>query len=187
MSTLRPLPPTSSAPRTGLLHVHRPSWTRRCRCVPRVRPRKSPSATDGRMCASVLFPSPACDLTLTQTTIRIRFSDRTLLEKVFPSNSKIRSVYAFVRASLHPDVQAVKFVLCASPRFFFLASPNKFFDGGVCADQPPKRDLKVSDPGVRDLTLSELYLAPSSVLLLRFEDATQEKKAYALNGIHFPS
>lgn len=35
---------------------------------------------------------------------------------------------------------------------------------------PPKRDLKVSDPKVRDLTLSELQLAPASVLLLRFED-----------------
>lgn len=35
---------------------------------------------------------------------------------------------------------------------------------------PPKRDLKVSDPKVRDLTLAELQLAPSSVLLLRFED-----------------
>ena len=139
------------------------------------------------MCASAPFPSPARDLTLTQTTIRIRFSDRTLLEKVFPSTSKIRSVYAFVRASLHPDVQAVKFVLCALPVFFSLSPPNGKFDGSVCADQPPKRDLKVSDPGVRDLTLSDLYLAPSSVLLLRFEDATQEKRAYALNGIHFSS
>ena len=37
-------------------------------------------------------------------------------------------------------------------------------------DQPPRRDLKVSDPGVRDLSLAELQLAPSSVLLLRFED-----------------
>ena len=40
---------------------------------------------------------------------------------------------------------------------------------------PPKRDLKVSDPNVRDLTLAEIHLAPSSVLLLRFEDE-------ALNG-----
>ena len=34
---------------------------------------------------------------------------------------------------------------------------------------PPRRDLRVSDPKVRDLSLSELQLAPSSVLLLRFE------------------
>jgi len=94
------------------------------------------------------------------TTIRIRFTDRTQLEKVFPSNSKIRAVYAFTRGSLREDVKPVKFVLY----------------------QPPKRDLKVSDPAVRDLTLSELYLAPSSVLLLRFEDSAHEEEARALNG-----
>ncbi|KAJ7920736.1 hypothetical protein B0H13DRAFT_1986036 [Mycena leptocephala] len=94
------------------------------------------------------------------TTIRIRFTDRTQLEKVFPSSSKIRTVYAFVRGSLREDVKPVKFVLY----------------------QPPKRDLKVSDPAVRDMTLSELYLAPSSVLLLRFEDSTHEEQARALNG-----
>jgi tether containing UBX domain for GLUT4 len=42
---------------------------------------------------------------------------------------------------------------------------------------PPKRDFKVSDPSVRDLTLAELSLAPSSVLLVRFEDES-------LNGAH---
>ncbi|PSR88744.1 hypothetical protein PHLCEN_2v5095 [Hermanssonia centrifuga] len=35
---------------------------------------------------------------------------------------------------------------------------------------PPKRELKVSDPKVRDLNLSQLQLAPSSVLHLKFED-----------------
>ncbi|KAJ7141125.1 hypothetical protein C8R44DRAFT_762772 [Mycena epipterygia] len=94
------------------------------------------------------------------TTIRIRFADRTQLEKVFPSTSKIRAVYAFVRGALRVDVQPVKFVLY----------------------QPPKRDLKVSDPAVRDLTLADLYLAPSSVLLLRFEDAAHEEMAHTLNG-----
>ncbi|KAG8213165.1 hypothetical protein J3R82DRAFT_11574, partial [Butyriboletus roseoflavus] len=82
------------------------------------------------------------------TTIRVRFSDRTQLEKTFPSLDKIRSVYAFVRSSLRDDVKPIKFILYQSP---------------------PKRDLKVSDPKVRDLSLAELHLAPSSVLLLRFE------------------
>ena len=41
---------------------------------------------------------------------------------------------------------------------------------------PPKRDLKVSDPNVRDLTLSELQLSPSSVLLLRFEDESLNRE-----------
>ncbi|KAF8149810.1 hypothetical protein B0H34DRAFT_731251 [Crassisporium funariophilum] len=84
-----------------------------------------------------------------ETTIRIRFADQTQLEKVFPSTNKIRSVYAFVRGCLLDDVKPIKFILYQSP---------------------PKRDLKVSDPDVRGLTLAELQLAPSSILLLRFED-----------------
>ncbi|KAG2153968.1 hypothetical protein DEU56DRAFT_430539 [Suillus clintonianus] len=93
------------------------------------------------------------------TTIRVRFSDRTQLEKIFPSTDKIRSVYAFVRSSLRDDVKSIKFILYQSP---------------------PKRDLKVSDPNVRDLSLAELQLAPSSVLLLRFEDES-------LNGTNIPA
>ncbi|TCD62900.1 hypothetical protein EIP91_006257 [Steccherinum ochraceum] len=83
------------------------------------------------------------------TTIRVRFPDRTQLEKAFPSNNKIRSVYAFVRESLREDVKPIKFVLYQTP---------------------PKRELKVSDPNVRDLSLFDLQLAPSSVLHLKFED-----------------
>ncbi|KDQ59206.1 hypothetical protein JAAARDRAFT_33943 [Jaapia argillacea MUCL 33604] len=83
------------------------------------------------------------------TTIRVKFPDRTMLEKSFPSSDKIRAVYAFVRSSLRDDVKPIKFILYQSP---------------------PKRDLKVSDPQVRDLSLSQLQLAPASILLLRFED-----------------
>ncbi|KAK0449988.1 hypothetical protein EV421DRAFT_1732212 [Armillaria borealis] len=92
------------------------------------------------------------------TTIRIRFTDRTQLEKVFPSTDKIRSVYAFVRELLREDVKPIKFILY----------------------QAPNRDLKVSDLKVRDLTLAQLQLAPSSVLLIRFEDDS-------LNGSHVPA
>ncbi|KAJ7064847.1 hypothetical protein C8F01DRAFT_1081084 [Mycena amicta] len=94
------------------------------------------------------------------TTIRIRFADGTQLEKVFLSNSRIRVIYAFVRSSLRGDVQPVKFVLY----------------------QPPKRDLKVSDTAVRDLSLAELHLAPASVLLLRFEDTAHPDKVRSLNA-----
>ncbi|KIY63542.1 hypothetical protein CYLTODRAFT_458027 [Cylindrobasidium torrendii FP15055 ss-10] len=83
------------------------------------------------------------------TTIRVRFPDMTQVQKIFPSNSKIRVVYAFVRELLKEEVKSVKFILY----------------------QPPKYDLKVSDPAVRDKTLGQLKLAPSSVLLLRFIDA----------------
>ncbi|KAH9925525.1 uncharacterized protein B0H18DRAFT_877077 [Fomitopsis serialis] len=83
------------------------------------------------------------------TTIRIKFSDRSQLEKTFPSTDKIKAVYAFVRNSLREDVKPIKFVLYQTP---------------------PKREFKVSDPAVRDLTLAGLQLAPSSVLLLSFFD-----------------
>ncbi|EMD33313.1 hypothetical protein CERSUDRAFT_160206 [Gelatoporia subvermispora B] len=84
-----------------------------------------------------------------QTTIRVKFSDRSQLEKTFPSTDKIKAVYAFVRGSLREDVKPIKFVLYQTP---------------------PKREFKVSDPTVRDLSLVDLQLAPSSMLLLRFED-----------------
>ncbi|TFY52215.1 hypothetical protein EVG20_g10651 [Dentipellis fragilis] len=91
-----------------------------------------------------------------ETTIRIRFTDRMQLEKTFPSADKIRSVYAFVRNSLREDAKPSKFILY----------------------QPPKRDLKVSDPAVRDLSLAELQLAPSSVLLVRFLDESMNHPDY---------
>ncbi|KAL5634912.1 hypothetical protein ACGC1H_002813 [Rhizoctonia solani] len=78
--------------------------------------------------------------------IRIRFHNQMQLEKSFPSTNKIKSVYAFVRDCLNEEAKSIKFVLY----------------------QPPARELKVSDATVRDKTLLELQLAPSSVLLLRF-------------------
>ncbi|KAG8740743.1 hypothetical protein FRC10_003948 [Ceratobasidium sp. 414] len=68
------------------------------------------------------------------------------LEKSFPSTSKIKAIYAFVRDCLNDETKPIKFVLY----------------------QPPARELKVSDATVRDKTLLELQLAPASVLLLRF-------------------
>ncbi|KAI0782268.1 hypothetical protein C8Q75DRAFT_895919 [Abortiporus biennis] len=78
------------------------------------------------------------------TTIRIRFNDRSQLEKTFPSTDKIRSVYAFVRGSLRENVKPIKFVLYQTP---------------------PKRELKVSDPDVKNLDLFELQLSPSSTVV----------------------
>ncbi|KZS92590.1 hypothetical protein SISNIDRAFT_412862 [Sistotremastrum niveocremeum HHB9708] len=83
------------------------------------------------------------------TTIRVKFPDRTQLEKTFPSTDKIKSVYAFVRSALREDMK-----------------PNKF----ILYQAPPRREYKVSDPAVRDLNLSQLQLSPSSILLLSFVD-----------------
>lgn len=46
---------------------------------------------------------------------------------------------------------------------------------------PPKRELKVSDPKVRDLSLYELHLAPSSIIHLKFlEESLNRMHAYIL-------
>ena len=47
---------------------------------------------------------------------------------------------------------------------------------GSIDQSPPKREYKVSDPKVRDLTLAELDLAPSSVLMIKFEDDRFNRK-----------
>ena len=102
------------------------------------------------------------------------FPDRTQLEKVFPSSSKIRTIYAFVRDSLREDVKPVKFILCMYQRVCLsvvsLELTSLFPEPIALASNPPPRDLKVSDPTVRDLTLGELGLAPSSILHFRFVD-----------------
>lgn len=51
-------------------------------------------------------------LTSRQTTIRVKFSDRTMLEKTFSSADRIKAVYVFVRDSLADEVKPIKFVLC---------------------------------------------------------------------------
>ena len=52
----------------------------------------------------------------------MRFLDLTQLEQTFPSSSKIRAVYAFVRDCLREDVKPIKFILCA-----FLVRPHTDF------------------------------------------------------------
>ncbi|KAH8825003.1 hypothetical protein DL96DRAFT_1611603 [Flagelloscypha sp. PMI_526] len=90
------------------------------------------------------------------TTLRIRFSDRTQLEREFKSTDKIISVYAFVRPLLREDAQKIKFVLYSTP---------------------PKRDLKVSDPAIKTQTLAQLGLAPSSVIHVRWPDENANMNA----------
>lgn len=65
-------------------------------------------------------------------------------------------------------------------RYMSKSHPSILFGGGrgsrripprnLTASNPPLHELKVSDPAVRDLTLAQLGLAPSSVLHLRFVD-----------------
>lgn len=45
-------------------------------------------------------------------------------------------------------------------------------------DQAPRRELKVSDPAVKVQTLAELQLAPSSVLLVKFQTEAYNSMFY---------
>lgn len=102
-----------------------------------------------------------------------------MLAKTFPSSDKIKSVYAFVRGSLREDARVHKFVLCTSLSTMDTTKADiiQFINPSniCCSDStPPPRDLKVSDPTVKDKTLYELGLAPASILMFRFlEDDIQ--------------
>ncbi|KAG9048089.1 hypothetical protein FS837_000795 [Tulasnella sp. UAMH 9824] len=81
-----------------------------------------------------------------ETRIRVKFPNQLQIEKTFPSKDTIKSVYAFVRNCLTDEAKPNKFILYEAPR----------------------RELKVSDPAVKQLSLAALGLAPSSVLHLTF-------------------
>ncbi|KIO28348.1 hypothetical protein M407DRAFT_243033 [Tulasnella calospora MUT 4182] len=81
-----------------------------------------------------------------ETRIRVKFPNQLQLERAFPSKDTIKAIYAFVRSCLTDE-----------------AKPNKFI-----LYQAPRRELKVSDPAVKQLSLAALGLAPSSVLHLTF-------------------
>lgn len=76
--------------------------------------------------------------------IRVRFSDRTQIEQVFPHTAKIADVYALVDNALH-EAQRGEYTLFQSP---------------------PKRDFSRLDAA----TLVQLGFAPAAVLGIRWAD-----------------
>lgn len=83
------------------------------------------------------------------TRVRIRFSNRTMLEGAFQSQCTMKVVYAFVKASLVEDVRSQAFVLYQTP---------------------PRREFKLTDPSIGSKTLLELQLTPSSLFYIKFTD-----------------
>lgn len=65
---------------------------------------------------TVRLPSVKLDVSpnlyLHKTVIRVKFADRSMLEKTFQSIDTIKAVYAFVRSCLREDVRVHKFVVC---------------------------------------------------------------------------
>ena len=87
-----------------------------------------------------------------ETRIRIRFSDRTMLEATFQSTEKISILYTFLREQLSTTYKSKLFTLYQTP---------------------PKRDFpeETKDPKMHGKSLKELGLVPQASLNIRWEDA----------------
>lgn len=82
------------------------------------------------------------------TRIRIKFVNQSMLEGSFPSTSTISDVYQFLNNSLLDEASVQNFILYQTP---------------------PRREFRLTDPKVRSSNLLDLQLAPSSVLLIKFQ------------------
>ncbi|KAI8442671.1 hypothetical protein BY996DRAFT_4605511 [Phakopsora pachyrhizi] len=83
------------------------------------------------------------------TRIRIRFSDRTMLEGTLSSSCTISDVYRFVSDSLTQETRLYKFILYQTP---------------------PRREFLETDPKIGKSSLIDLQLAPSSLLYIKFSE-----------------
>ncbi|WVN90188.1 uncharacterized protein L203_105424 [Cryptococcus depauperatus CBS 7841] len=129
-----------------------------------------------------------------ETTVRIKFSDGTIVQSVFSSSARIQPVYAFVRSCLSDEAQSKPFVLWQPPRTKYPEHP------------PAKANLKSSQRNayrttiipsanygairggpVQGLqggtggqeTLGDLGLVPQSVLLVKWDDVEMNSSSYA--------
>lgn len=82
--------------------------------------------------------------------IRIRFSDRTMIERSFKETDTMDQVYSFLDESLDDAVKG---------------------KGVVIYTSPPKVEYKKGDTKVKGKTLRELGLIPSAVVSLRWDQA----------------
>lgn len=57
-----------------------------------------------------------------------------------------------------------------------LSSTDADLDLGCLDQTPPPRELKVSDPKVRDLSLLQLQLVPTAVLHVKFLDESLNRE-----------
>ncbi|SPO30223.1 uncharacterized protein UTRI_05687 [Ustilago trichophora] len=89
--------------------------------------------------------------------IRIRFSDRTMIEKSFKETDTIDQVYSFLEESLDDTAKAKRVVIYTSP---------------------PKVEYNKADKKVKAKTLRELGLIPSAVVNLRWDQAEMNSNAF---------
>ncbi|WVQ99915.1 hypothetical protein IAU59_007058 [Kwoniella sp. CBS 9459] len=130
------------------------------------------------------------------TTIRIKFSDGTIIQNVFPSSTPIQPVYAFVRTALRDEVRENPFILWQPPRTKYPEHPTPAPAGSKPAKTtpsyaktsiiPPANYGFVRGSVVQGLqggtggkeSLFDLGLVPQSVLMVKFDDEDMNTSSY---------
>ncbi|WWD02426.1 hypothetical protein V865_000465 [Kwoniella europaea PYCC6329] len=135
------------------------------------------------------------------TTIRIKFSDGTIIQNIFPSDSPIQPVYEFIRTALIEEVINKPFILYQPPRTKYPEHPIPTPSSSTQSKTKPKptyakssiitpanygpvkggtlQGLQGGTGGTE--TLYELGLVPQSVLLVKWEDDE------AMNASSYPA
>lgn len=91
--------------------------------------------------------------------MRVRFSDRTTLEGLFPASTQLPTLYKFVRVHLADRYAQVPFLLYQSP---------------------PRRDLPESgDAKLQGKTIRELGMAPQAIVDIRWSDTAMNANSFA--------
>ncbi|KAJ9475252.1 UBX domain-containing protein [Pseudozyma hubeiensis] len=89
--------------------------------------------------------------------IRIRFSDRTMIESTFDETDTIDSVYSFLHDALDDEARRKNVVIYTSP---------------------PRVEYRKDDKKCKGKSLRELGLIPSAVVNLRWDEAEMNAGAY---------
>uniref|UniRef100_V5EDQ5 UBX domain-containing protein n=1 Tax=Kalmanozyma brasiliensis (strain GHG001) TaxID=1365824 RepID=V5EDQ5_KALBG len=95
--------------------------------------------------------------TFTTVRIRVRFSDRTMIESTFNEADTIEAVYAFLHASLDEGVRG---------------------RGVVLYTAPPRVEYRREDKKVKGKTLRELGLIPSAVVNVKWEEVRMNSNGF---------
>lgn len=97
-------------------------------------------------------------LTHTKIRIRVRFSDRTMLEALFPADTQIPILYHFIRSHLAPKYATSSFTIYQSP-------PKR--------DLPERGDTKIIDKSIKDLGM-----APQAIVNVRWSDTSMNANTF---------
>ncbi|CDS00324.1 uncharacterized protein SPSC_00816 [Sporisorium scitamineum] len=101
---------------------------------------------------------PSRNRTWTSVRIRIRFSDRTMIESTFNESDTLDSVYDFLHSCLDEQVTRGK--------------------NAVIYTAPPKVEYKREDRKWKGQTLRQLGWIPSAVVSVRWDDAEMNASGY---------